>query len=87
MYMLFAGIYAYCCYYIERMWSVFSFLSVLILYRKHAICQRDYRPQSSLIIQYVHGNFCKHLGIDLSTDRYSNLFLNGYINRHVHAEY
>ena len=31
-----------------------------------------------------------HLGIDSSTDhpdRYSNLFLNAYINRHVHAEY
>ena len=33
-------------------------------------------------IQYVHGDLCKHLGID-----YSNLFLNAYINRHVHAEY
>ena len=33
---------------------------------------------------------CKHLGIDSSTDladRYSNLFLNAYINRHVHAKY
>ena len=33
---------------------------------------------------------CKHLGIDSSTDhpnRYSNLFLNAYINRHVYAEY
>ena len=32
----------------------------------------------------------KHLGIDSSTDYadwYSNLFLNAYINRHVHAEY
>ena len=30
----------------------------------------------------MHGDFCKHLGIDLSTDlddRYSNLFLNAYI--------
>ena len=34
-------------------------------------------------------DLCKHLGIDSSTDqdRYSNLFLNAYINRHVHAEY
>ena len=43
-----------------------------------------------LSIQYVHGDLCKHLGIDLSTDqldRYSNLFLNAYINRHVHVEY
>ena len=38
----------------------------------------------------MHGNLCKHLGIDSSTDLddlYSNLFLNAYINRHVHAEY
>ena len=41
-------------------------------------------------IQYVHGDLCKHLGIGSSTDhpdRYSNLFLNAYINRHLHAEY
>ena len=38
----------------------------------------------------MHGDLCKHLGIDSSTvhlDRYSNLFLNAYINRHVYAEY
>ena len=41
----------------------------------------------------MHGDLCKHLGIiDSSTDhpdpdRYSNLFLNAYTNRHVHAEY
>ena len=43
-----------------------------------------------LSIQYVHGDLCMHLGIDSSTDhpdRYSNLFLNAYINCHVHAEY
>ena len=31
-----------------------------------------------------------HLGIDSSTDtddRYSNLFLNAYINRHAHTKY
>ena len=39
--------------------------------------------QSILSIQYVHGDLCKHLGIDSSSD----LFLNAYINRHVHAEY
>ena len=42
-----------------------------------------------LSIQYVHGDICKHLGIDSSTDhpdRYSNLFPNAHINRHVHAE-
>ena len=57
---------------------------------KHAICLKDFRLQSFLGIQYVHGDLCKHIGIDLSTDhpdRYSNLFLNAYINRHVHAEY
>ena len=37
-----------------------------------------------LSIQYAHGDLCKHLGID---DRYSNLFLNAYINRHAHTEY
>ena len=48
-----------------------------------------------------HGDLRKHLGIDLSTDldgdlckhlgilddRYSNLFLNAYINLHAHTEY
>ena len=48
--------------------------------------------QTSIIfnIQYVHGDLCKHIGIDSSTDqpdRFSNLFLNAYINRHVHAKY
>ena len=55
---------------------------------KHAICLKDYRLQSCLSIQYMHGDLCKHLGIDSCTDhpdRYSNLFLNAYINRHVHA--
>ena len=57
---------------------------------KHAICLKDYRLQSWLSIQYVHGDLFKHLGIDSRTDhpdRYSNLFLNAYINRHVHAKY
>ena len=43
-----------------------------------------------LSIQYVHGDLYKHLGIDSSIDhpdRYSNLFLNAYINRHLHADY
>ena len=48
---------------------------------KYVICQRDYRLQSFLSIQYVHGDLFKH------SDRYSNLFLNAYINRHVHAQY
>ena len=62
----------------------------MVLIEKHAICLTDYRLQSFLSIQYVHGDLCKHLGIDLSTDhpdRYSNIFLNAYISRCVHAEY
>ena len=38
----------------------------------------------------MHGDLYQHLGIDSSTDladRYSNLFLNAYINRHEHAKY
>ena len=57
---------------------------------EHSICLKDNKLQSFLGIQYVHGDLCKHLGIDSSTDhpdRYSNLFLNAYINRHVHADY
>ena len=65
-------------------------IGVNTVQKKHAICLKDYRLQSCLSIQYVHGDLCKHLGIDSSTDhpdRYSNLFLNAYINRHVHAKY
>ena len=53
------------------------------------ICLKDYRIRSFLSIGHAHGDLCKHLGIDSSTDpdRYSNLFLNAYINRHVHAQY
>ena len=61
-----------------------------IYIEKQAICHKDYILQSFLSFQYVHGDLCKHLGIDSSTDhpdRYSNLFLVAYINRHVHAEY
>ena len=57
---------------------------------KHAICLKDYRIRSFLSIGHAHGDLCKHLGIDLSTDlddRYSNLFLNAYINRHSRTEY
>ena len=55
---------------------------------KHFICLKDYGIRSFLSIQYVQCDLCKHLGIDSGTDhpdRYSNLFLNAYINRHVHA--
>ena len=34
----------------------------------------------------MHGDLCKHLGTDSSTD-HPDRFLNAYINRHVHAEY
>ena len=58
----------------------------------HAICLKDYKIRSILSIRHAHhhGGLCKHLGIDSSTDlddRYSNLFLNAYINRHAHTEY
>ena len=56
----------------------------------HAICLKDYRIRSFLSIWHSHGDLCKHLGIDSSTDlddRYSNVFLNAYINRHAHIEY
>ena len=48
------------------------------------------RIRSFLSILHADGNLCKHLGIGLTTDlndRYSNLFLNAYINRHAHTEY
>ena len=65
-------------------------IGVNTIYKKHAICLKDYRIRSFLSIHYVHVDLWKHLGIDSSTDhpdRYSNLFLNAYINRHVHAKY
>ena len=57
---------------------------------KHAICLKDYRIRPFLSIRHAHGDLCKHIGIDSSTDlddRYSNLFLNAYINRHAHTKY
>ena len=57
---------------------------------KHVICLKDYRIRSFLSIWHAHVDLCKHLGIDSSTDlddRYSNLFLNDYINRRAHTEY
>ena len=56
---------------------------------KHTICLKDYIIRSFLSIRHAHGDLRK-LGIDSSTDhtdRYSNIFLNAYINRHAHAEY
>ena len=60
------------------------------VYKKHAICLKDYRIRSFLGIWHAHGDLCKHLGKYSSTDlndRYSNLFLNAYINRRAHTEY
>ena len=57
---------------------------------KHAVCLKDYRIRSFLSFRHAHGDLCKHLGIDSSTDlddRYSNLFLNALLNRHAHTEY
>ena len=39
-------------------------ISVKSYIEKHAICLKDYRIRSFLSIQYVHGDLCKHLGID-----------------------
>ena len=55
---------------------------MLILCRKNAVCLKDLRIRSLLSIRHAHGDLCKHLGIDSSTDLddlYSNLFLNAYI--------
>ena len=35
---------------------------------KHAICPKDYRIKSFFSIRHAHGDLCKHLGIDSSTD-------------------
>ena len=64
---------------------------MLILYiKKHAISLKDYRIGTFLSISHAHGDLCEHLGKDSSTDldnRYSNLFLNAYINGRAHTEY
>ena len=42
--------------------------------KKHVVCQRNYRIRSFLSILHAHGDLCKHLGKDSSTDpddRYS----------------
>ena len=42
---------------------------VLLPHRKHAVYERDYRIRSFLSIRHAHGDLCKHLGTDSSTDR------------------
>ena len=71
----------------------FASLYVLLFLEKEAEIGgrvKDYRIRSFLSIRHAHGDLCKRLGIDSSTDlddRYSNLFLNAYINRRAHTEY
>ena len=43
-------------------------IGVHTVQKKHTISLKDYRIGSFLSIKYVHGNLCKHLGIDSSTD-------------------
>ena len=70
---------------------------LLVLHRPKVVdigVNTIYRIRSFLSIRHAHGDLCKHLGIDSSTDlddrylddRYSNLFPNAYINRHAHTE-
>ena len=70
---------------------VAGYLNVLsVLHRLEVVDIGKYYIEKHAICQYVHGDICKHLGIDSSTDhldRYSNLFLNANINLHMHAEY
>ena len=50
------------------------YIGVNTIIEKHAVCQRDYRIRSFISIRHAHGDLCKHLGIDSSTDpddRYS----------------
>ena len=81
--------YTSICWYL-RVLPVLHRPKYYIKKKKHAVCLKDYRIRSFLSIRHAHGDLCKHLGIDSSTDlndRYSNLFLNAYLNRHAHTEY
>ena len=61
----FAGIYAYCRYFIDRKW----YILVLNHYiEKHATCLKDYKIRPFFRIRHAHGDLCKHLGIGSSTD-------------------
>ena len=50
--------------------GIFIFVGVNTIIR-----QRDYRIQSFLSNQYVHGDLCKHLGIDSSTNQISIILI------------
>ena len=43
-------------------------IGVSTIIEKHAKCLKDYRIRPFLIIWHAHGDLCKHLGIDSSTD-------------------
>ena len=48
--------------------GIFVGVNIFYIEKKHAVCQRDYKIQSFLSIRHVHGDLCKVLGIDSSTD-------------------
>ena len=57
-------------------------------YRLRYAARYYYRIRPILSFRHAHGDLCKHLGIDSSTDlddRYSNLFLNAKIVNTVTA--
>ena len=56
----FGCIYAYCQEVVD--------IGVKSYIEKHAVCLKDYRIRPFLSIRNAHGDLCKHLGIDLSTD-------------------
>ena len=65
-------------------------IGVNTIWKKNAICLKDYRIRSFVSIWHAHGDLCKHLGIDSGTDlddRYSYLFPNAYINCLAHTEH
>ena len=43
-------------------------IGVFYYIEKHAICLKDYRTRSFVSSWHAHGDLCKHLGIDWSTD-------------------
>ena len=44
-------------------------IGVISYIEKHAICLKDHRIRSFLSIRHAHGDLCKHLRIDSSTDQ------------------
>ena len=65
-------------------------IGVNTIYKNMPYALRTIELDHFVSIWHAHGHLCKHLGIDSSTDhpdRYSNLFVNAYINRRAHTEY